>query len=164
MNGLNVNKLFSLQEVLDDHIEKEHGLANKDTTDERLLALQVELGELANETRCFKFWSLKPASEKAVILEEYVDGLHFILSIGLAFGFRFTNPIDVKREEDLVNGFLAMFEAISEFRMQPNKENYHLLFMKYLILGEQLDFGGDEIQSAYEEKNETNHQRQEQGY
>lgn len=51
-----------------------------------MLALLVEIGELANETRCFKYWSNKPASEREVILEEYVDGLHFILSIGIDLG------------------------------------------------------------------------------
>jgi len=85
---MNVEKLYSMQYALDTHIEEKHGL-KEDLFNRKMLALLVELGELANETRCFKFWSLKAASEKAVILEEFVDGVHFILSLGLESGFRY---------------------------------------------------------------------------
>ena len=79
-------QLFKLQKELDDRIAKEHDLQPKKLLKEKMLALLVEIGELANETRCFKYWSNKPASEREVILEEYVDGLHFILSIGIDLG------------------------------------------------------------------------------
>src|SRR5579875_595315 len=111
---MNLTKLFEIQRALDDRIVKEKGLAGKDLVPMKLLALQVELGELANEWRGFKFWSedqeprlsnpncdLCEGSgvyEKVTdmpdypevltcvcaspLLEEYVDCLHFILSIG----------------------------------------------------------------------------------
>ncbi len=47
----------------------------------RDLALTIELAELANETRCFKYWSSKGPSEREVILEEFVDSIHFLLSL-----------------------------------------------------------------------------------
>ncbi|HET7627840.1 MAG TPA: dUTP diphosphatase [Bacillales bacterium] len=163
MNGLDVKRLLQMQAKLDDHIEREHGLKEVDTTEEKLLALQVELGELANETRCFKFWSLKPASDRNVILEEYVDGLHFILSLGLSFAYDW-KPESVEGEETLVSAFLRTFERIAAFRNAPTEHHYNVLFSTYLMLGEQLGFSGVDIQSAYEDKNATNHERQEQGY
>ena len=33
------------------------------------LELLVELGELANETRCFKYWSMNQSGEKEKVLE-----------------------------------------------------------------------------------------------
>ncbi len=83
------NQLLNMQNELDRHIESEHGLQNADLVDKKILALLVELGELANETRCFKFWSKKAPSEQEVILEEYVDGIHFILSLGIEIGIQF---------------------------------------------------------------------------
>lgn len=77
---MNLAKLFQLQENLDERIRKEHGLQGESLISKKVLALQVELAELANETRCFKFWSNKKASAKEIILEEYVDCLHFILT------------------------------------------------------------------------------------
>src|SRR5699024_11074132 len=67
----------------DKYIEENNDLANTDIFEAKYLALLVELGELANETRCFKFWSKKPGSDRAVILEEFVDNLHFILLLGI---------------------------------------------------------------------------------
>lgn len=46
-----------------------------------VLAFEVELAELANELRTFKHWSKKGSSEFDVYAEEYVDALHFLLSL-----------------------------------------------------------------------------------
>lgn len=54
---MNLVKLFETQKILDDRIVKEKGLEGQDLLPEKILALQVELGELANEWRGFKFWS-----------------------------------------------------------------------------------------------------------
>src|SRR5690625_3159189 len=53
---MNLQKLFKAQKQLDDHIVKEKGLEGQDLLDKKTLALQVELGELANEWQMFKFW------------------------------------------------------------------------------------------------------------
>lgn len=54
---------------------------------DRLLALFTEVGEFANATRCFKYWSKKGPESRERLLDEYVDILHFWLSIGNALGF-----------------------------------------------------------------------------
>src|SRR5690606_3790379 len=119
---MNLAHLFDIQRELDQHIVEKHGLQNEDLLPKKILALQVELGELANEWRGFKFWSenreprihdirchacggigkfyfsdtdIEPCGycdgtgiqEKNPLLEEYVDCLHFILSIGLECKF-----------------------------------------------------------------------------
>ncbi|MGG4002815.1 dUTP diphosphatase, partial [Geobacillus stearothermophilus] len=77
---------YDMQRALDERIETEHGLMEEDLFARKQLAFLVELGELANETRCFKFWSIKPPAPAERVLEEYVDGLHFLLSLGLECG------------------------------------------------------------------------------
>jgi len=55
---LNLAKLFEMQRQLDAHIEKEHPRKpGEDRLAKKILALMVELGELANEARFFKYWS-----------------------------------------------------------------------------------------------------------
>src|SRR5690606_34156375 len=55
---MNLSKLFEIQRNLDDHIEREHPRQpGEERLAKKILALQVELGELANEWRGFKFWS-----------------------------------------------------------------------------------------------------------
>ena len=80
---LKVNDLYQLQNGLDEEIYQKFSLTREGTSIRRRLALLVELGECVNETRCFKFWSVKGPSPAPVILEEYADGIHFLLSLGI---------------------------------------------------------------------------------
>jgi len=54
---INLAKLFETQKLLDKRIVDEHNLHGHDLLPQKILALQVELAELANEWREFKFWS-----------------------------------------------------------------------------------------------------------
>lgn len=160
----NIESLFAMQKELDERIEDQHQLHQENTTEKRILALQVELGELANETRCFKFWSLKPPAEKSVILEEYVDGLHFILSLGLVYDYRPDGRSQNDHDEDLTKAFLTMFETVSAFYRQPSQEQYNAMFFSYRHLGDLLHFSEEDIVKAYGDKNDKNHTRQDNGY
>ncbi|MGP4075749.1 dUTP diphosphatase [Halobacillus sp. K22] len=160
---MNWEALYLMQEKLDHYIETQHQLKNSEKIKEKLLALQVELGELANETRCFKFWSTKQASTKEVILEEYIDGLHFILSLGLDLGHRYeSQPVTPFTSQ--TGAFLAVYSLIEQFRNHTNENNYKELFGGYLSLGETLGFSEAELVRAYHAKNEVNFERQDQGY
>ncbi|WP_018921682.1 dUTP diphosphatase [Salsuginibacillus kocurii] len=159
-----MNELFALQKTLDDRILEEHGLRREDLFKEKILALQVEMAELANETRCFKYWSTKPASDRDVILEEYVDGLHFILSLGIDRGVTEDMPSPETVPSSLTEAFLVLNKTISTFAEAKDHSTYQSLFQSYLELGQALGFAQEETINAYREKNETNHQRQNEGY
>lgn len=158
-------KLYQTQKQLDQYIIDNHNLsAEEDLFQHRYLALLVELGELANETRCFKFWSTKSKSETEIILDEYVDGIHFILSLGLEkdYYFSLTEIEDISFSE--TEQFNRVFAAAVQFKQQTTKENYDNLFINYLQLGQLLGFQAEHIQAAYYKKNEVNFARQDQGY
>ncbi len=163
---MNYQKLFTMQKGLDKHIETKHGLLEEDLFERKVLALLVELGELANESRCFKFWSLKSSSPKQIVLEEYVDGVHFILSLGIECGFE--HELDytaiVKNKAALTEQFLFVFELIHKFRASKSLVDYRQLFQAYIHLGELLGFHSGDMEKAYMDKNEVNYERQKQGY
>ena len=163
---MNTDKLLKMQKELDRHIETQHELKEEDLFERKLLALLVEVGELANETRCFKFWSLKPSSEKAVILEEFVDGIHFILSLGIECGFDNISSIIPARstETNISSQFLEIYDFVHNFRKSRSKEDFIYLFASYMKLAELLGLNEDEIEQAYIEKNEVNYERQRKGY
>ncbi|PLS16941.1 dUTPase [Bacillus sp. M6-12] len=162
---MNFSKLFEMQAALDTHIETQHGLEKTDLTEKKIMALLVEVGELANETRCFKFWSKKPASPVEKVLEEYVDGIHFLLSLGIMKQLQAVVPAASEpREHDLTSQFLNVFQAINLFRCEQTAASYTDMFAVYLELGLLLGFDGNDIERAYTEKNIVNFERQEQGY
>lgn len=152
-----------MQKVLDQHISEEHGIASETMLHEKILALQVELGELANETRCFKFWSKKPPSQKEVILEEYSDGLHFLLSIGNDFSFTDYEYYPSELKNTLTTMFVGL-NSITSLLSTKNRTIYDLAFTQYIDLGYALGFSWDEVEQAYIAKNKINHERQESGY
>lgn len=86
---ITLKELLECQEELDEHIIKEKSLnmTDKELLTSTLLALQVEVSELANATRSFKHWSNKGPEPKERILDEYVDVLHFLASTGNQLGF-----------------------------------------------------------------------------
>lgn len=183
---MNLQKLFETQRELDKQIVEKHNLHGKDLLDKKILALQVELGELANEWRGFKFWSndQKPRTReyltnyteqdsflgpgavwKNPLLEEYVDCLHFILSIGNDKKYNIYEYEPLKgRPQKVISCFRMMFNAIVDINHVNTVSNYNFLMGTFLRLGEMLGFTWEQIEQAYYDKNKINHARQEQGY
>jgi dimeric dUTPase (all-alpha-NTP-PPase superfamily) len=179
---LNLIKMYEMQKVLDDHIMDEHPeLKGQDNLEWKTLALLVEVGECANEWRGFKKWSkdqspritksrvpymdLDDAEFYNPLLEEYVDGFHFVLSIGLEHDFvedvlEYYDPkyIHDHKGSNITRQFNHVFEAANGIH------GYEGLLYSYLALGEMLGFTQEQIEEAYMAKNAINHQRQEQGY
>lgn len=207
---MNLSELFETQKQLDAKIVKEKGLEGQDLLDKKILALQVELGELANEWRGFKFWSEDQESrtyeanpmdecEKCKgqplfyddnneritgwcencdgvgvhfhnpLLEEYVDCLHFILSIGNEIGIEDVEVSCDYTEDCSVETFNKLFYTFSELWAYESSNyietHYKILFQMFIGLGERhLGFTWEQIEQAYYDKNKINYERQENGY
>lgn len=185
---MNLSNLIEIQRTLDEHIMDEHPeLKDQNNLEWKTLALQVELGECANEWRGFKKWSKdqEPRTNvqwdytlndepiyRNLLLEEYVDCLHFVLSIGLEFE---EYPLDMDYEvlgyikaawnkENTIKQFQEVFKDIVYFSNSHDEVDYIELVSQFLGLGEMLGFTWEQIEQAYMNKNEINHQRQVNGY
>ncbi|MDT8859444.1 dUTP diphosphatase [Alkalihalobacillus sp. MEB130] len=163
---MDIQVLFAIQKDLNDRIVDEHQLAERDLFQEQLLALIVEVSELANETKSFKYWSRKPASKRSIILEEYVDGLHFVLTLGLTLCM---TSIEIKKEmnvstEKTTSLFLTLIQRAYQVEESRTKESYQELVDAFFLLGHHLGFSHEEIEQAYLDKNKVNHERQDSGY
>lgn len=221
---LTIEQMYEMQKELDAKIIREKGLEGQDLLQNTVLALQVEIGELANEWRGFKHWSNDQEPRTAVqtecttcegsgdinwpssrsfllegqeglpyekcsecggsgdgdplnlLLEEYVDCLHFFLSIARQLDLPVTD-LNIQVDEieaqtaalftellnlvGLLNGqsFLINPEAVSK------REYFRYALGIFFILGYQyLGFTFEQIAEAYAAKNAVNHQRQANGY
>ncbi|QPA33437.1 dUTP diphosphatase [Thermaerobacillus caldiproteolyticus] len=174
---MNLEKLFELQRKLDEHIEQEHPRQEgEDRLAKKILALLVELGELAQEWRGFKYWSKDQYArtfrvinnkEYNPLLEEYVDCLHFILSIGLELIHRKgIDEIELTEQHEMDNTtdqFLAVMSYVTEL-WDYGEVDYINMVGTFITLGEMLGFTWEQIEEAYMEKNAINHQRQNNNY
>lgn len=161
---MQLKELFAVQKLLNERILAEHQLDPRTLKNKKYLALLTELGELANETRCFKYWSTKPPSPREHILEEYVDCLHFILTIGLDNGYECVEPEITSETGDLTSHFINLFLAVNELVAFSSFNSYLVLLEDFYALGAALGFTVDEIYEAYMTKNTINFQRQDQQY
>ena len=159
-----LDELFSLQAELDAEIANNHGVDYESTFSRRVLALLVELGEFANETRCFKYWSYKEPSPKEIILDEYADGLHFLLSLGVMMGVnQYTHHFHV-RKKDLTEAILQVYQDAAELYDTFDPEHYAKTFADYLNIIPLFDYSSEEVINAYKKKCNKNHTRQETHY
>lgn len=196
---MNLRRLFSEQKALDKKIIEGKDLQGEDLLDRKILALLVELGELANKWRGFKFWSDDQKPRKNIItdcnicenagvkhfkkcskcdgygyfdsdrvLEEYVDCLHFILSIGNDMGKdKSYGWFDYEESSEGVNDIQRQFKRL--FMLIANSHDYiyhHYdeIIYHFIVLGRKLGYTWSEIEQAYFAKNEKNHKRQDEGY
>lgn len=120
---MEINELYEMQRKLDDTIvENFFDRNSKGNVDakkltglidhyrytgfltERITALQVEVSELANETRCFKYWSTRQNQyDREKALKEYVDIFHFFLSIGNTLNFSPEEIVQAYKEKNEEN-------------------------------------------------------------
>ncbi|MEB2270130.1 dUTP diphosphatase [Bacillus safensis] len=170
---MNLQKMFKMQAELDRRIIREKGLEGRDLLPGLILALQVELAECANEWRGFKFWSNDQQPREEKLLEEYVDCLHFILSIGNHIKYPSNYNMDILNRaifyDGGVNAFLAVFYEVSAFHVELEtggevSSSFVEIFMRFNELGIALDFTPEQIEQAYIDKNAVNHKRQQEGY
>ncbi|QQK75069.1 dUTP diphosphatase [Salicibibacter cibarius] len=189
---MNLTKLFETQKALDDRIIEKHGLQDMDRLPYLIIALQVELGECANEHRGFKYWSedqeprnkvftMNPGENdqeaplggyKNPLLEEYVDCLHFILSIGLELNITEKQPLKPKfPNNDVTKQFIYVMDKVTglykniKLSFGNNKDQiWQRIFSEFVRLGESMGFSWNEVEQAYFAKNKVNHERQANGY
>ena len=173
---MNLSKLYELQKELDKTIlENEKKRTGKEIDkdlllNQTILALQVEVAELANATRCFKHWSTKGAESRERLLDEYADVLHFYLSLGNQLGFskaRITEYCTLEELKDdgyndMIKEFIRLL--ITGGTLQFDRKWYCVWGYRLKVLGEMLGFTNKEIEQAYLKKHKENYRRQEEGY
>lgn len=165
---MKLKKLFEMQRELDTYIIGQHELEGENLTSKRVVAFIVELGELANELRFFKYWSNKGISEREIVLEEYIDGLHFLLSLGLQIGadaaIEDEYKVNYVCKQNLTEEFLYLNKYVLDFNEFVCYTKYRTLLDRYLSLSRVLLFTEEEVMEGYFKKNAINHERQNQGY
>lgn len=116
---MDIKEIYELNKELDkeflNRYENTEDLVNKN-----ILSLIVEAGELANETKVFKYWSIKKPDMEDV-LEEYVDVLTMTLTFMNYFNLEVT-PFRYKEVENPTLQFLKLYEKVSAFYKNYNKE------------------------------------------
>ena len=126
-----------------------------------VIELLVELGEFVNETKIFKYWTIKEP-EKNKVLEEYAD----VITMSLTFMSEFNLELDNQYLHIESNDKLELINYLySKITLLMKKENVIKdIFGNLLYLGELLNFNEEEILEAIETKHKIIKERLESDY
>ena len=93
-------------------------------------------------------------------MEEYVDGIHFLLSLGIECGMEDVEEITpAGGNVSLSEQFVKVYEAVCSFRSAKNRSSYINMLSEYLLLGKLLGFSPEAVKEAYIMKNKVNFER-----
>ncbi len=139
------NKIYEENKKLDDLFNAKYSQMSDEIFEKNVLELMVEIGELANETRCFKYWSSKGPSAREIVIDEYADCLLMILM--------FCNYLDISLDEefeepshrDVIEQFIYMYELCSKIIDNYNKKYIKRILSNFIYLGQLLNFTEEDI-------------------
>lgn len=157
-----LKELIKMQKTLDENILKGHGITKYPLAN-RKIALITELGELMNEfpTR-FKDWKKTAKDNREKGLVEYVDCLHFALSLEAHFN---NLAINIDEIEDYSNcNYEDIDFSLCEIGAFLLEDDTLCILESLFNIGNNLGFTWEEIYKAYKEKNQVNYERLKNGY
>ena len=161
-----LKKLLEMQRELDNAIHKEKGVIHN-PYEKLQIALFVELGEMMQELpTSFKYWKSSAKNNRNKALVEYVDVLHFALSLANAQGLIFRSELENGSEVfDYNSRYIANLSLLPLQKLlyaTVEKEYMQLTFL--FALGVKLGFTWGEIYTVYHMKNAENWKRLASGY
>lgn len=161
-----LQELAEMQQKYDNAVMKKHDLIyNYQIVNKVKIALFVELGEFLNELPSkFKYWKKTAKDDRTKALEEFVDILHFQLSLYNFYRINLNNNLyDYYRIYDWYKGEELEFNDIAQYIYYIYNNTDRMLVYLFL-LGVVCDFTWEQIYHAYKIKNKINWERLKSGY
>lgn len=162
---MDIKKMLEAQKELDKANMKKGGLTEY-PLDMVQTAYRVELGELLQEWKQFKFWKInKGEIDREKMLEEWADCMHFALSLenyNICPNEGYYDYIAKHAEEDVEKYLYAENDIYIVLKRCFTDFDYIVEYT--IILGLKLGFTLEELEQAYWKKNKINWERIEGGY
>lgn len=140
------------QEIYEKNLELDKIFQSKYSTDSEIyhkncLELLTELGELANETKCFKYWSIK-IPDKSKILDEYADCITMSLTFIGCLNLSLDNLPPHETFENILELFNFIFQESTKLYENLNEKTVKTIFINLLQLKNFLNITETELQNA----------------
>ena len=142
MKYIEFNDVFKANKELDEMFNTT--FPDDEMVKKNKLELLVEIGELANETRYFKYWSNKPMDMELVKME-YADciiiTLYFFNIMNISLDEEF---MDIDKYDN-VDIFGRLYKLASDFYYNDDKEIIKEIFATIINLGYMIGFNNEII-------------------
>lgn len=164
-------ELHKKQLTLDKEILSNNNLKGVKLFEQKVIALDIELGEFYNEVESFKYWKKNKGKDK--ILEEACDALHFLLSLANDCSHKLMKPTDLIKtgSDNWVDHFLINRKIVATkknlwSKFYINKDPYILnaILRDMMTVLNIMGYTFKDLEAQYYKKNKINFKRQEENY
>ena len=151
---MNLQNFFKVQDEANRLLVMDTSLNEYKLTARKLLSLHIKLSDLANETKCFRYWKEDDIKiSKDTVISKYIDCLCHILTIGLDKNYSDLKEIELNPNDYcLSDQFLNLFIDLNDIIISPSKDHYKTLFEDFLSLGVSLGYSEIIIDDMFNSK------------
>jgi dimeric dUTPase (all-alpha-NTP-PPase superfamily) len=141
-----LKEVYERNKILDQIFIDKFEKIDKDMYKKNKLELLVEIGELANESKCFKYWSKKEVNRELMLLE-FADCIIMTLCL---FNYNNLELLDKEYKvlDDPSDQIAYLYKLCSEFYFTDNTELLHEILFNFINLGKLLNITKEEIVKA----------------
>lgn len=138
-----LSEVYKKNNILDDIFIDKFSKIDKDMFRKNKIELLVEIGELANETKCFKYWTTKTPN-RDLVLEEYADCIIMTLCLYNYYDMEL-NDIECNKMDDVNDIFAKLYQLASSIYFTDNKKELEEVLFYLINLADLLNISKDEI-------------------
>ena len=161
MNVVKWNEIYQNNKKLDKMFQEKY-CNDHELYEKNVIEFLVELGEFVNETKVFKYWTIKkPDKEK--MLEEYADTITMCLTFMREFQIsEIKDSYEHENTKDIICLIDYLYVLIANLYDKPF--DIQRIFGNLLYLGELLKLDEDEVIKAINKKHKIIKNRLESDY
>ena len=152
MNLLKWNRIYENNKRLDLIFLNKYSF-DKNLYEKNYIELLVEIGEFINETKIFKYWSVKKANKEKV-LEEYADVITMLLTF-CGYNNLELNDFKIEKTNNILKSIIELYQEVCNY----SKDNIIDILKHVLIIGYSLDLNEEEIIEAINKKHKIIEER-----
>ena len=154
------NDIYNRNKKLDDIFMNKYIDTEDKLYEKNCLELIVELCELANESKCFKYWTINKPN-KELVLEEFADSLLMVLYMFNTYNVEFVSTVDADSSDDILDEFNVIIRMCTNLMNRDNITDMFLkeIFTRLIHIGKLLLLSDNEIIDACYKKIIKNEER-----
>lgn len=142
---------YQKNKKLDEEFNSKYQENEPEFYEKNCIELLVEIGEFINETKCFKYWSIKsPNKEK--MLEELADCLNMIFYFYGLLNLDITDFTNTKIEKNRLKQINHIYNLSTNLFNNLNEQDIKNIFVNLLDFAYSLDIQEEELLEKLEEK------------
>jgi len=125
-------------------------ILNTTRINQKILSFLHDLSEVALESRCYLFWEKEEPVNHQQLLENYLEGLTMLMSIGYELRIdSIKNHTEIPENQDLYSLFFKIYQSILNVQKQYSSEDYQNTIDDYFTLGFKIGLDFDTILANY---------------